>query len=308
MIPMMLLSVMMAADPGAPAAMVLEIDGDVTAIRDGKELLLDDGDLLRVGDRVTVPAGGSLKAYFRPSGPVAALTGPAEATVSPGKLDSATQVAVRDTNVPARAAEGLVTSNTGSTLVGGLTLRSAERPQVHPVTGMVVTSDRPTFEWLASEGKPRYRLELVTGPEGKELPVWRDETTETKLAYPMARKPLTRGTGYRWRIVALQADGTSKVVVQDLPFQVLSEELAIEIPTIEKLAQSKEPADWRLAAEIYRSWGVYDEAVKLYEKLAEKRPDSAGVWELLASYYSQAGATDKAKAAKQKYEKLSKSQ
>jgi hypothetical protein len=296
MIPWILVSAMLAADP-ASTAMVLEVNGDIAAQRAGKELSIDDGDLLRLGDQLTLPAGASLKAYFRPSGPVVSLTGPAQAIVGAGKLETAAQVAVRDPKLPTRAAEGLLAQSGNSSLVGGLTLRGVQHPRVHPVVGMVVVGATPTFRWpaAAGEGNVRYRLELLTGAEGN--PVWREETSENVLTYPNQRKPLTRGMGYRWRVFTLGTDGAKKALVEEVPFKVLSADLAETAPEIQKLAASSDPTDWRLAAEVYRSWAVHDEAVALYEKLAKKHPQSAHLWNVLASYYTQAGDLEQAKAA-----------
>lgn len=296
MIPWVLVTALLAADP-APTAMVLEVQGEITAQRAGKELFLDDGDLLRLGDQITLPAGATLKAYFRPSGPVVSLQGPAQALVAAGKLETAAQVAVRDPKLPSRAAEGLVVANGNSSLVGGLTLRGVQHPRVHPVVGMVVLQATPTFRWPAAEGKARYRLELLTGAEGN--PVWREETSSNVLTYPKQRKPLTRGKGYRWRVFTLDADGSMKPLVEEVPFKVLATDLAETLPEIQKLAASGDPTDWRLAAEVYRSWAVHDEAVALYEKLAKKQPKSARLWNLLAGYYTQAGHLDQAKIARE---------
>ncbi|MCZ2343358.1 MAG: tetratricopeptide repeat protein [Bacteroidales bacterium] len=303
MIPWILVSALLAADP-APSAMVLEVQGEIVAQRAGKELLLDDGDLLHLGDQITLPAGAALKAYFRPSGPVVSLKGPAQALVTAGKLETAAQVAVRDPKLPTRVADGLVAQSGNSSLVGGLTLRGVPHPQVHPVVGMVVLQPTPTFRWPAAAGKARYRLELLTGAEGN--PVWREETASNTLTYPKQRKPLTRGMGYRWRVFTLNADGSMKPHVEEVPFKVLNTDLAETLPEIQKLVASSDPTDWRLAAEVYRSWAVHDEAVALYEKLAEKQPKSAHLWKLLASYYTQAGDRDQAQTARQKVQALQK--
>ena len=305
MTPLLLLTAALAADPAAPAAMILEVNGKPTADQAGNVRDLDDGDLLSVGDRLKIPAGSSVKAYFRPSGPVVDLAGPAEAVVQPGKLETASDVAVRDPGLPARAAEGLVTRDTGSTLVGGLTLRGPEKlPNVHPVPGMTVTTDRPVFEWPAAMGETKYRVEVVTGEDGKVLPVWAGESADPRIAYPADRKPLDRGAGYRWRVLAVRPDGTKDPLVAFVPFKVLEANYAADLPAVRKLATSDDVADVRLAAEVYRSWAVHDEAVAAFEQLAEKRPQSRQVWELLANYYDQAGNKKQRDAARVQLKKL----
>lgn len=307
---LVLLTAALMADPAAATAMVLEVNGDIEADRAGKRLLLDDGDLLHGGDKLLLPAGSSIKVYFRPTGPVMMLKGPAEAVVEARGFDTTAQVAIRDPKLPARAADGLLRQDSQSSLVGGLTLRGiggdkVGHPPVHPVVGMTVSSQTPAFVWPKLEGATHYRLELITGADGRQIPVWRFETKETRTDYPVNKKPLIRGQGYRWRVLATMPDGTVKPVVPDLlPFTVLSPELASELAKIQTLSDSKDPADWRLAAEIYRSWALYDEPVQLYEKLAKNRPESRRIWEILAKYYEQAGESQRQKAAEEKRDQL----
>lgn len=295
--------VMTAAEPTA-AAMILELRGDIEADRDGKRLRLDDGDLLLQGDKLSIPDGASIKAYVRPAGPVVSLKGPAEAVVEASGFRTSAPVTIRDPKLPTRAADGLIRQDSQSTLVGGLTLRGMKHPLVHPVVGMTVSTQTPAFSWPKLDGATNYRLELITAAEGRIIPVWRLETKETRTDYPSGKKPLIRGQGYRWRVFATLADGSVQPLIPELPFTVLGPELAAELEKVQSLAHSDDPADWRLAAEIYRSWALYDEPLQLYEKLAKHHPESRRIWELLARYYEQAGDSERQKAAEEMLAKL----
>jgi tetratricopeptide (TPR) repeat protein len=73
---------------------------------------------------------------------------------------------------------------------------------------------------------------------------------------------------------------------------------------VEPLARSAAPADLLVAALSYEAHGVYNEALRLYERLAELVPSEGNFQRALASYYERAGLLEQAKAAAAKAKKL----
>lgn len=298
----LLAAVLAAADPAPPpAAFVLEISGAVTVERAGKAVPLDDGDPLRPGDKVTVPAGGTLKVFFKSANIAATLTGPAAAEVTPAKFETAAKVSTKDVKISSMAADGLDKEKTS--LIGGMTLRPFAPdppPALHPVVDSAVLSPKPALAWPAVPGAKAYRVELVSGvSERKERPVWSAESAENKLAYPDGERPLDRGTTYRWKVTAVLADGSTKPAATVGRFAVLDGPAAEALAGLRSLEASPDPTDWLLAARAYAGWRLADDAVRAYEKLATRQP-SPGVWRALAKLYRQAGHPDRAKEAEAK--------
>src|SRR5262245_44284633 len=96
-----------ADPPPAPAAFVLEVSGAVTVDKAGTPTKLDDGDPLRPGDKVTVPAGGTLKVFFKTASTAATLQGPASAEVKPTKFETTAKVTTKESKISSKAADGL---------------------------------------------------------------------------------------------------------------------------------------------------------------------------------------------------------
>jgi len=71
------------------------------------------------------------------------------------------------------------------------------------------------------------------------------------------------------------------------------------------LAASKDLDEQLLAAAIYRSFDAYDEALALYEKVAENRPGATNVLQALAHLYDRAGDREKAQATRKRLLKRS---
>jgi hypothetical protein len=298
----LLAAALLAADPAPPpAAFVLEASGAVTVEKAGKPTPLDDGDPLRPGDKVTVPAGGGLKVFFKAANVTATLDGPATAEVKAAKLETTAKVTTKVAKINAKAADGL--DKEKSTLVGGMTLRPFAPdppPALRPVVDSAVLNRSPGLEWPAVAGAKSYRVELVSGvSEKKERPVWSAETTDAKLGYPDGQRPLDRGTTYRWKVTAVLADGSTKPAATVGRFAVLDEPAATALAGLGALENGIDPTDWLLAARAYAGWRLSDDAVRVYEKLAAARP-SPGVWRALAKLYRQAGQTDRAKEAEAK--------
>ena len=299
MTPLLVLSatLVVAADqPGV--AFALEVKGSAAVERAGRAVPLEDGDALRDGDKLTVAPGGAATVFFRPSGPVAVLTGPADARILAGKLDTTAAVAVREVKVPAGAAAGL-DRDVKAQQIGGTVFRPAvldePPPAVHPAVDRAMLDDTPDFSWPAASGATGYRLELYQVASGGTRRVWTADPSGPTLAYPADKKPLPRGRVYSWRVTT--KDG-AELVVPDKRFVVLDAAQAAAAAGLAALERGSDPNDWLLAATAYSGLSLTDEPIRVLRKLAAVRPGSALVCNMLAEHLKAAGLTDEAKTVK----------
>jgi tetratricopeptide (TPR) repeat protein len=162
---------------------------------------------------------------------------------------------------------------------------------------------RPTLTWEAVDKAKGYKVELRDG-SGKAV-LWKGgETTEKpRLEYPAKRDPLEYSASYQWRVTAKLEDGEEPAPEWNVLLVVTKAE-GEELTHLKPLTESKEPADWLLAAVTYEAHGVYTESLALYEKLAKAVPGDANYHKALANYYERAGRTDEADKERAKAKKL----
>ncbi len=134
--------------------------------------------------------------------------------------------------------------------------------------------------------------------------MWKATVKETRLTYPKKEKPLKFGLKYRWRVTPLKGQDASADPIVDSKFLVLTKYEITLMFNLKPLLESKAPADLLLAAVSYEAHGVYDEALRLYERLADLSPDEANFQMALASYYDRAGRKDLAEKARKRARKL----
>jgi hypothetical protein len=262
--------------------------------------------LLRPGDRVRVPAGGEVTLVLLGDGRQQRIKSGATATVAAKGCEPAN--AVETVKAPQLSPANLsgvremARSSRGG--VGVLRGDPSVRPQLlTPMHGTVILGDRPTFSWPAVSWADGYRVQLLSGVEGRdERVLWRAATKEPRVAYPEMEKPLVASRKYRWRVYAVK--GEDKEVVVSSKFSTLTEEEATALAGMKALAEGEGQAELLLAAAVYESYGVYEEALKRYERLAELAPLQPGFQVALASYYERAGRPDRAKAARERAKKL----
>ena len=288
--PVVLMVLSVGATPPQVVAFALEVRGtaevsnEQTATRE-----IEDGDALREGDKITVKSGGAVTVYFRPSGPVATFSGPADAKVLAGKLESSAAVAVRDVKVPTGAAAGLERDKSMARMGGVVARKTAADegpPRIRPAAGRAVLECTPAFAWQPVSGAKAYRVELFRADADGDHRVWVADAVEPRLPFPAAEKPLARGKDYLWRVTT---NGGSQLVVPDVKFGVLDEAAAADAVELAPLEQSADPNDWLLAAVLYAKMDLNEKPIALLEKVAAKRPDSGVVWKLLQQLYEAAG-------------------
>jgi tetratricopeptide (TPR) repeat protein len=264
-------------------------------------------DLLRPSDRLSAAADADALLVFLADGPRERLKPRAQATV--GEKGSTPVTAVeRKEAAPLTAAHlaGLrELARSGRAGVDVLRGRPAGQiPAVTPIFESTVLTDRPALAWPVVENADGYQVRLYSARLGqRERLLWKSPAKEPRLAYPESEKPLAPGGRYRWQVLAAGNASQDREVV-DSTFTCAARESLEELKRLKPLAASNDPADWVLAAAAYDVAGCCDEALALYERLAERSPDAANVQVALVYYYQRAGRTEKAKAAREKARKL----
>lgn len=273
-----------------PAAMVLELKGPVELRPpDGQATRARLGDLLYPGERVVVPAGGTVTLSILGAGAQETLRSGSEAVVGaegcapPGSVESRkTQIkAVATTMKNLRPAAG-------NTRQAGVSFRSgAEEPRpITPIFGATVVTDRPGLAWPPGEKVATYRVRLISGA-GREL--WRAQTQEPRLAFPEDKEALKPGYVYRWEVT----DPDYRPLASG-EFTVATEAERRQLEELKALAQEGDPADRLAAALAYRRLAAYAEAVMAYERLAAESPGEAAYRSALADLYRLIGRAEPA--------------
>jgi tetratricopeptide (TPR) repeat protein len=168
--------------------------------------------------------------------------------------------------------------------------------------GTTISRVRPTFSWRPVEKADGYQVELWNGT-GQRL-LWRATTTEPRLAYPEKEAALQPGMKYLWRVHARRGENFDPNRAVDSKFMTLTKDEARTLEDLPRVAASGDVAEMLVAAATYEAHGVYEEALRLYEKLAEKLPDDPNVQVALSGYFERAGRVDQARAAREKARKL----
>jgi hypothetical protein len=163
-----------------------------------------------------------------------------------------------------------------------------------PISGSVTLSERPTFRWRAVKGAVKYevRLETVKGKDTQLL--WTTTTKDVTLPYPRGKDALQRGQTIHWSVTADTGGGKTRKVVEASELTVASLCLKKELAELAPLLESKSADDWLLAAVVSEGQRCYEEALPLYEKLAEKRPRQPGILKSLGVFYAHSIQKDKA--------------
>ena len=270
-------ALLLAAQTMEPVAMALTAKGMVTYERDQeKPRHLGAMTLLRPGDRVQVPEGGEVMLVFLQDGHRERLKPGTKATVDANGCAPMQSVDRLD-NVklsPANLTSLRELARSGRGGVGVLRGDPPAKPQiVTPLYGAAILSDRPLLTWKDFPKAENYQVVLLSGREGPDEQVlWRTETKDTRAPFPDKAKSLAFGLKYRWRVVAkLGADEEQQVI--NIKFFLVTRDEAKTMALLEPLAKSDSPADLLLAAVCYEAHGIFGEALRVYERLAELVPD-----------------------------------
>jgi hypothetical protein len=288
-----------------PAAMVLTTKGMVTLER-GKDAprRLGAMALLRPGDRVQVPSDGEATLVFLQDGQRGRL-GPKSRAIVEAKGCQPPAQRLDGPKLPPANLESLRWAKSSRGAVGVVRGDPPAKPQlVTPLYGATIQTDRPTLTWPDVKAEA-YLVQLFSGADGKDKRLlWKATLKETRLSYPEKEKPLELGRKYQWRVIPLKGEDASADPIVDSKFLVLTKIEIDLLSNLKPLMASKASADLLLAAVSYEAHGVYDEALRLYERLADSSPNEANFQITLASYYDRAGRKDLAERALERAKKL----
>ncbi len=294
------------AELPAPVAMVLKTQGAVTLERGADRRPLRVMDLLRPGDVLESTDGEALFVLLA-DGQRERLRSRQRATVADkGCTPPAAVERQEKDRVPATQLASLRDlARSGRAGVGVLRCQLGEKhetpPVVTPMYGTTILGNRPAFSWRPVEKADGYQVELWSGT-GQRL-VWRATTAEPRLAYPEKEPALRPGAKYLWRVYARRGESVDPHPAVDGKFLTLTRDEARELVDLPRAA-SADVAELLLAATTFEAHGAYEEALGLYEKLAEKLPNDANIQTALAGFYDRAGRGEHARAAREKARKL----
>jgi hypothetical protein len=299
----------MQLPPGEPVAMVLTARGAVTLQRD-KEPVRRCGPmaLLWPGDRVQAPEGGELSLVLLQDGRRERIKSNSTATIAAKGCTPAE--AVEPLSAPKlspMALEGLRGLAASAKAAIGVT-RTIDTPLIasgiSPLYGAAIASDRPSLTWPHQDKADAYLVEVFIGLDKDQRLLWKAPVKENRLTYPEKEKPLQQGRKYHWRVTALVGAGASAVPIVRSHFLVLTKDEIELLADLKPLVESKDPADLVMAAVFYEAFGVYGEALPLYERLVKLSPAEGNFHATLAKYYERAGRKDLARTARMRAKEL----
>jgi hypothetical protein len=297
-----------AADrPSASVAMVLL--GDGVELRRGQERARPLGTLVLLwpGDRLEAAAGGEAVLVFLGDGHRERLKPGHKATVTAKGCQPATAVQpfgaalLSPTNLAALrrlrpSASGAV-SVTNKEVSGAVEVPSPSkeprmpqgpRPRVRPTYGARIGTVRPDLSWPVAAGADGYRVEVLSPERGGTKLLWQATTKKPRLSYPAKKKPLQWGGYYNWNVRPLHGNRAGEPMVRGF-FRVLTKEEIRDRAEVKRLADSKVPEDWVQAAALYGVREDFDEALRLFERLAAARPTEPAFQRALADLYEMQG-------------------
>lgn len=206
---------LLAATPGvlqdAPAALVVEIEGDVQLEVGGATRAAAVGTRLSPGDRV-IPAQGARATLLRQTGQTQVVEEPVTIQ-SLASGESGDQFS-RAVGVLARAATSDAATRTNRQ--GMIRPVPGQPVLVSPRNGVLTQDPRPTFVWLGVEGGTSYTIQIRK--EGSQ-PVRFEVGADTTWTYPAEAPPLLPGATYHWTVAS-----QSRRVAQPDSFRMISGE------------------------------------------------------------------------------------
>ena len=300
------------ADPMAPCALVLKVQGRIYRERDKVSQPLRELDLLRPGDVVVTDDGGGILAFLEDGRrervkPKSRATIGSKSCTPAEAIDKLDQVPLTPAHL--QGLRELARSNRAAFSA----LRDGDmpvaRPAVSPLFGAAILIQTPTFLWPAVARAESYEVELRSADDQRRI--WLVSCKENKLQYPRQEsgvggtpiEPLKHEEKYHWRVTARSKDAPLGKPIES-QFIVLPKTEIESSKPLEKLAAANDPTHWLLAAMTYESLGAWGEALPLYEKLAKQAPNELNYQIVLANLYERAGMLDRAEAAKAKAKEL----
>ncbi len=251
---------LMAAIPGvlqdAPAALIVEIEGDVQVEAGGTAGAAAVGTRLSAGDRV-IPAQGASAVLLRQTGQTQVVEEPV--TIQALASGESGDQFSRAVDVLARAATSDAATRTNRQ--GMIRPVPGQPVLISPRNGVLTQDPRPTFVWYGVEGGTSYMIQ-VRKDGGR--PTRFEVGPDTTWTYPADAPPLLPGTTYHWTVAS-----ESQRVAQPDSFRMISGEefamVAQNLNGIQELGRDPYGSGLLLTTVVFLDTGL------LYDALAAVR-------------------------------------
>jgi len=281
-----------------PAALVIRVQGDVD-VRHGSEAPAPAA----VGERVfdgdgVLPRDGSRAILITRSGQQQVVD--EETTVS-------TPQGAAESDIFSRAVSTLARAATVDASMGGrqgmIRPIPGETTAVAPRNGLLVASQRPTFEWTSTPGVS-YDLMLrqVSGPDGGEAPAGRplmfEVGADTLFTLPDSVE-LERGATYAWTVFPGGRRGGRPVEQQEFRVMSLLESVELEDYMDEIAVFGLDPRGDGLFLTVvaYRDLGLFYDARYALEEVEREAALSAELYLLKGEILAELGHESEARVA-----------
>lgn len=276
------------AGQDSPAALVIQVQGDVQLRQGGAASAAAVGARLTPGDEV-VPGSGARAILLTRTGAQQVVT---QATTveeprgagNPDLFDRAMARFAQAASTDARnlgGRQGMIRPIPG------------EPTLVAPRNGLRVTTGRPTFSWVGVEGKDAYTIQIRNVDGGRPQ---RFQVTGAAFTLPEDAEALTPGATYAWTVAP---DGGR--ATREVQFKVIgeyeSEELATTLSEVSALGLDPMGDGAFLTVVIYRDLDLFYDAASALANVENTSAMSAELYLLKGEILAEMGHEEDARAA-----------
>ena len=266
-VPSAIAQVKPAPPAGAPLALVLKVDGDVSR----GDQPVSGGSLLAEGDALALGDGAALRLSLITSCHEAVIEGPGKLALQGGTLALEGARVVDSQPAPGCVNNDRVTLSTASQLnSGAVVVRGAgDRGRLSPRAGLV-TADRRRFVWDGPLADGRDVLVTIIRAEVPDEIVLEQELTGSSFELP-ASLPLVPGGEYAWSV---EPGGLAPGPSLAGSFRVASDSIATQLQTLRERATDAE--GWLRVAFFCEVHLLETDAAEAYTNALARDPRSDG--------------------------------
>lgn len=257
----------LAATEAAAVGMVLDVQGAVQVVEQGRSNPLQLLARLAPGSRLELPPQSRVSLTLYASRSVYRLTGPATVDVS---RDDVKVVRGPPADVRAMGEKQVAVAATGALVTGAYRMRNLQpvSPMVltTPENGSVLIEDRPTFAW---DGPQAGRFKLSLQEQGGGA-TYGATIAGNQWTLPAGVR-LRYGAGYVWTVNAedpAAAESTTATGRFSLATRTEVEQFAALLP-----AETDPIEDWVYYAALLQQRQIRTDARKAWQRIARERPD-----------------------------------
>jgi len=282
-----------------PAALVIRVQGDVQVRHGGADpAAAAVGERLQPGDEV-LPASGARAFLITRTGATQQVT---EATTvsepqgggNPDMFDRAMRTLAQAASADARSAGGRQ---------GMIRPIPGEPVLVAPRNGLIVTSRRPTFSWMAVEGATGYTIQVRRVDPPGERPMRFQVESGTEWTLPDSVAELTEGAEYAWTVAP-----SAGRPAREQRFHIIDPIGRIEldgyVEQVSDMGLDPQGDGLFLTAMIFRDMNLYYDAADALDALESAGDMSAELYLLKGEILNSLGHGEEATAAFNKADEM----